>query len=105
VACTIAHRGDEGPAAAHDWRSRQAFPDPTGNVWEWCADGYAATYYKQLQVDDPPGTGLAAPGVYRACGYYDHPGYARSAVRYPRPPQFRSNVVGFRLALVPDPPG
>jgi hypothetical protein len=47
----------------------------------------------------------ATAAVYRGCGYYDRPGYARSADRYPRPPQFRSSVVGFPLVLILDHPG
>jgi hypothetical protein len=76
--------------------------DMRGNVWEWCGDGCAANDYRRSPVDDPAGAAGAALGVYRGCGYYDHRGHARSAVRYPRPPGFRSNVVRFRVAL--DPP-
>jgi formylglycine-generating enzyme required for sulfatase activity len=74
--------------------------DMHGNVWEWCGDGYAASYFKHSPVDDPPGDDRASLGVYRGCGYYEHWGYARAALRYPRPPEFRSNVVGFRVALM-----
>ena len=89
--------------------------DMLGNVREWTADTYLATYYANSPVDDPPGappnTGLAPPGrgtpgvalpVIRGGGW-PHPEDAlRVSDRYHYfGPTLRVSDVGFRLVRQP----
>jgi formylglycine-generating enzyme required for sulfatase activity len=74
--------------------------DMHGNVWESCSDGYAADYYKQSPVDDPPGAAGAAPPVIRGGSWLINPRDCRSAHRVRSTPGYRSIHVGFRLARV-----
>jgi formylglycine-generating enzyme required for sulfatase activity len=74
--------------------------DMHGNVWEWCSDGYAADYYKQSPVDDPPGAAGAAPRVIRGGSWDRIPRRCRSAYRLGVAPADRFSHVGFRLARV-----
>jgi sulfatase modifying factor 1 len=75
--------------------------DMHGNVWEWCSDGYAANYYKQSPVDDPPGMSVASFRVARGGGWFNSPPRdARSANRNGSEPGNRGSILGFRLALV-----
>jgi formylglycine-generating enzyme required for sulfatase activity len=74
--------------------------DMHGNVYEWCSDGYAADYYKQSPVDDPPGAAGAALRVVRGGCWGFYPRYCRSASRGRSAPVLRNFNVGFRLARV-----
>jgi sulfatase modifying factor 1 len=74
--------------------------DMHGNVCEWCSDGFAADYYKQSPVDDPPGVLGASHRVYRGGGWNPFPRVARSALRDGDSPGDRYVDLGFRLALV-----
>jgi formylglycine-generating enzyme required for sulfatase activity len=72
--------------------------DMHGNVWEWCWDGYGT--YQRTAVDDPRGAGGASGRMDRGGGWTSQPRNARSANRYRNGPEYRVNVLGFRLARV-----
>jgi formylglycine-generating enzyme required for sulfatase activity len=89
--------------------------DMLGNVREWTADTYSATYYATSPVDDPPGapptTGLAPPGrgtpgvalpVIRGGGWPNPESFLRASDRYHYfGPTLRVSDVGFRLVREP----
>ncbi|MBN2311164.1 MAG: formylglycine-generating enzyme family protein [Candidatus Hydrogenedentes bacterium] len=64
--------------------------DMHGNVWEWCADRYGATY----AASEYPGGG---PRVIRGGGWLSEPMSCRSAYSYCFDASNRYNFVGFRI--------
>jgi formylglycine-generating enzyme required for sulfatase activity len=71
--------------------------DMIGNVWELCSDWYGD--YPSGSVIDPVGPPTGSYRVIRGGSWDDNAGYCRSAVRAGAAPDYRSNGVGFRLAL------
>jgi len=70
--------------------------DMTGNVWEWCWNGYGK-YPREAQTDPE---GWVVYGSYRVLrgGSWDYPAErARSTYRYSSVPYDRSPYIGFRL--------
>jgi len=67
-----------------------------GNVWEWCADGYAA--YPNRALIDPQGPDGASGRVLRGGGWFDGAWFVRSADRDRFGPGLRDDNVGLRLA-------
>jgi formylglycine-generating enzyme required for sulfatase activity len=70
-----------------------------GNVWEWCADVWHASY------EGAPGDGSAwlqggdsSRRVLRGGSWYNDPRSLRSALRLRLAPEFRSSFPGFRVA-------
>ena len=84
-----------GDFAANPW----GLYNVHGNVWEWCEDVWNDNY------DGAPTDGSpwlqGGPGgcrVVRGGAWYSNPRYLRSAQRLGIASEFRSNVLGFRLA-------
>ena len=71
-----------------------------GNVNEWCADGFDATYYASSPAVEPPGPARPTARVRRGSNYFHNgPLYARPAFRRGSDPSWREDLVGFRVAL------
>jgi formylglycine-generating enzyme required for sulfatase activity len=75
--------------------------DMSGNVWEWCKDGYTATYYSRSPRDNPPGPASGFFCVIRGGGYSDTRRYMRCANRAPGYRDHSAvSSLGFRLVRV-----
>jgi formylglycine-generating enzyme required for sulfatase activity len=92
----IGQTGDVGQYAANSW----GFFDMHGNVFEWTADSYAASY-PTGSVTDPVGPATGSYRVYRGGSWGDSAYTARSAFRDRNGPAFSISRLGFRLSLRP----
>jgi formylglycine-generating enzyme required for sulfatase activity len=74
--------------------------DMTGNVWEWCSDGYGP--YSGRSSVNPTGASSGQYRVLRGGGWLNRdPQCCRVAYRSYYSPDFRGNNSGIRLVLVP----
>jgi formylglycine-generating enzyme required for sulfatase activity len=72
--------------------------DMHGNVWEWCLDHW----HKNYQGSPTDGSAWITGGdsnyrLLRGGSWYDDPRLCRSAFRSRYPPDYRYNVIGFRV--------
>ncbi|WP_188944708.1 formylglycine-generating enzyme family protein [Nakamurella endophytica] len=70
-----------------------------GNVWEWCADRFAADYYRASPAQDPQGPDTGATRVIRGGSFLCHDSWCnryRTAARSANSPDSSAAHTGFR---------
>ena len=72
--------------------------DMHGNVWEWVQDFYEP--YKAEAAADPQGPAQGEYRVLRGGSWFNLPWYCRSALRNWNIPDYRLDLIGFRVVAV-----
>ncbi len=88
-----------GQLKANAW----GLKDTLGNLWEWVEDFSA--YYPEGDATDPTGPRRGTQHPYRGGSWNHYAIMCRAARRFEDLPTFRTNWVGFRVALarIPEP--
>jgi sulfatase modifying factor 1 len=74
---------------------------PCGNVWEWCADWYAANYHIETSASDPVGAQPSGRRSMRGGSFLCHDSYCnryRLSARHANTPDSAASNMGFRVA-------
>lgn len=77
--------------------NRFGLHDMTGNLWEWCRDGYVESYEDLGELDPWNPSDESAMGVLRGGSWQSQPEGARVAKRLARPPNAQRDDFGFRV--------
>jgi formylglycine-generating enzyme required for sulfatase activity len=67
-----------------------------GNVWQWTADWYGASYYQPGERQDPPGPPGGTMRTLRGGSWYDDPKLVRASYRSGYEPGYSSYAIGLR---------
>ncbi|WP_188434710.1 formylglycine-generating enzyme family protein [Microbacterium murale] len=76
---------------------------PVGNVWEWCADRFDASYYLSSPASDPTGPAGGDARVLRGGSYLCHISYCnryRNSARSQNTPDSSMGNAGFRTVAL-----
>jgi formylglycine-generating enzyme required for sulfatase activity len=75
--------------------------DLSGNVWEWCLDGYDEAYYTASPAISPLNLQTSSTRVYRGGSWGIAPRDVRSVYRNRGKPENAISGLGFRVSLAP----
>jgi len=75
--------------------------DMSGNVWEWCSDGYWFKYYGESPRDNPQAPDGSSYRVLRGGGWEASARSSCAASRNRSIPVIRNNNYGFRIGVSP----
>lgn len=74
--------------------------DMSGNVCEWCFDGYDTYEWNSTKIlENPTGYNLSQSKLYRGGCWTSYWDVCRVSTRTPQTPNAKFNFVGFRLAM------
>lgn len=76
--------------------------DMSGNILEWCADIYSATYYSESPSSDPKGAERGPKRAIRGGCWNSQPSACRVSARGSASPTMRSSIIGMRLCMDAD---
>ena len=97
----VAWYGDNSGKATHDVGMKQpnelGLYDMSGNVYEWCSDGYGP--YSSSAQTNPRGASSGSDRVYRGGCWYLRARDCRVSCRYSNTPDNRYYILGLRLVL------
>ena len=71
--------------------------DMSGNVWEWCWDGYDFIYYSKSPRNNPTGIAVRSLRVYRGGSWGANSDYCAVSYRNYSYPNLRGYNLGFRV--------
>jgi formylglycine-generating enzyme required for sulfatase activity len=103
IAWTRENSGGVAHAVGTKRTNRWGLQDMHGNVWEWCLDGFDDYRGGEVMNPNVPVSVSFPFRVHRGGSWFLSADFARSADRSKNSPDYRHELIGFRLALAPSP--